>query len=98
VASAANDNGDPQPDKPVSPAVLVLAWLYTVVDLVSLYLALGAVAAGVVFDWKPGAWIAVCALFVHFAAHVTVGIVGYVQTMRRPWPSLPPLEDDDDDW
>jgi hypothetical protein len=33
-----------------------------------------------------------------FATRLGVGIVSYRQTMRRPWPKVPPVEDDDDDW
>jgi hypothetical protein len=33
-----------------------------------------------------------------FACHLAVGIVGYRHTMRRPWPKVPPIQDDDDDW
>jgi hypothetical protein len=34
----------------------------------------------------------------YFLTQLTVSIVGYRQTMRRPWPKVPPVEDDDDDW
>ncbi len=34
-----------------------------------------------------------------FATRLVVGIVGYRQTMRRPWPKVTPIhDDDDDDW
>ena len=33
-----------------------------------------------------------------FATRLVVGVVGYRQTMRRPWPKVPPVEDEDDDW
>jgi hypothetical protein len=33
-----------------------------------------------------------------FATRLGVGIVSYRQTMRRPWPKVPPAEDHDDEW
>jgi hypothetical protein len=32
------------------------------------------------------------------AAQVTIAVVHYRRTMRRPWPAVEPLTDDDDDW
>jgi hypothetical protein len=29
--------------------------------------------------------------------HLVRGVVHYRRTMRRPWPRVPPIEDDDDD-
>jgi hypothetical protein len=48
--------------------------------------------------WAPGIYLALGALTVHFVWHLVVGIVGYRSVMSRPWPQVPPLEDDDDDW
>jgi hypothetical protein len=31
-----------------------------------------------------------------FLTRLIAGIVVYRQTMRRPWPKVPPIEDDDD--
>jgi hypothetical protein len=33
-----------------------------------------------------------------FLTRLTIGIVSYRQTMRRPWPKVPPIEDDEDEW
>ena len=30
--------------------------------------------------------------------HLAVGIVDYRQAMRRPWPKVSPVEDEDDEW
>jgi hypothetical protein len=30
------------------------------------------------------------------SGHLVVGLVEYRRTMRRPWPQVPPLADDDD--
>jgi hypothetical protein len=32
------------------------------------------------------------------AAQVTISFVHYRRVMRRPWPAVPPVADDDDDW
>jgi hypothetical protein len=32
-----------------------------------------------------------------FGSRLVFVIVGYRQTMHRPWPKVPPIEDDDDD-
>ena len=48
--------------------------------------------------WTPGIYLALGALTVYFALNLVVGIVGYRRLMSRPWPQVPPLEDDDDDW
>jgi hypothetical protein len=46
--------------------------------------------------------LAVFLIFVGFigyvGTHVVMGIVHYRRTMRRPWPRVPPIEDDDDEW
>jgi hypothetical protein len=34
----------------------------------------------------------------YFLLNLVVGVVGYRSVMRRPWPRVKPLEDDDDDW
>lgn len=31
-------------------------------------------------------------------SHILAGVVQYRKTMRRPWPRVSPVEDDDDDW
>jgi hypothetical protein len=33
-----------------------------------------------------------------FAAQVAIAAAHYRRTMRRPWPAVEPLADDDDDW
>jgi hypothetical protein len=53
--------------------------------------------AGFVFGWRAGALIAVLALAASLVLHVVNGLVEYRRVMRRPWPSVPALEDDDDD-
>jgi hypothetical protein len=48
------------------------------------------------FDRRLAVFLALAAVIGLFLTHLTVGVVGYRQTMRRPWPKVPPLEDDDE--
>ena len=32
------------------------------------------------------------------AAQITIALIHYRRTMRRPWPAVEPLSDDDDEW
>jgi hypothetical protein len=45
-----------------------------------------------------GAYAAVGAIVVRFWIYLVVAIQNYRATMRRPWPKVAPLKDDDDDW
>jgi hypothetical protein len=42
-----------------------------------------------------GGWLAVASLAVGLAANVALSVVKYRRTMRRPWPQVAPLTDDD---
>jgi hypothetical protein len=33
-----------------------------------------------------------------FGTRLVVGVIEYRRTMRRPWPRVPPIEEDDDEW
>jgi hypothetical protein len=50
------------------------------------------------FDQRLGVFLMLAALIGFFLTHLIVGIVGYRQTMRRPWPKVPPVDDEDDEW
>ena len=45
-----------------------------------------------------GAWIMLGAVCGFVLMHLSVGLVFYRRTMNRPWPKVPPLVDDDDDY
>jgi hypothetical protein len=47
---------------------------------------------------RSGIFLVLGAVGVQMALHLVVGVVGYRQVMNRPWPSVPPLDDDDEDW
>jgi hypothetical protein len=58
-----------------------------------------AVLAGCLFalgNSRAGAWVAVTALVVGVPANLALSAVKYRRTMRRPWPAVQPLADDDD--
>ena len=45
--------------------------------------------------WRPGAFVAIGGAFLTFAWQLALGIWSYRRVMSRPWPKVPPLEDDD---
>jgi O-antigen/teichoic acid export membrane protein len=44
---------------------------------------------------RPAAWVAVGAVVAAFAANLALSVAKYRRTMRRPWPKVEPLSDDD---
>jgi hypothetical protein len=54
---------------------------------------LGGYAAA--FGWRPAAWILVAVVAATVAGHVLIAAIRYRRTMRRPWPRVEPLSDDD---
>jgi hypothetical protein len=74
-------------------------WMIIGVYLWSLagFVLYGSVFAGLVFESRRAAMIAIGAFATVLATHLLVSVVEYRRTMRRPWPDVPPLFDDDDD-
>ncbi len=60
--------------------------------------ALMSGGSSAVLGWRPGAWIMMAAVCGHIASNVLVGVTRYRDVMSRPWPDVPALTDDDDDW
>jgi hypothetical protein len=52
----------------------------------------------ILFAPRLGVFLMLAGVVGMFATRLGVGIVGYRQTMRRPWPKVPSIEEDDDDW
>jgi len=48
--------------------------------------------------WRPAALLLLIAVFGLSTTHLSVGVVAYRRTMSRPWPAVPPLTEDHDDW
>ena len=59
-------------------------------------LALFIGVALLIFSARLGVLLALVGFGGYVGMHLVVGIVGYRQTMRRPWPKVPPVEDDDE--
>jgi len=47
--------------------------------------------------WRTGAFVAVGAFGFRVTLDVAQGVIVYRRTMNRPWPSVRPLQEDDDD-
>jgi hypothetical protein len=60
------------------------------------FVLMGSASAALAFDSRLLALIAVAALALKFGTDLTVSIIQYRRIMRRPWPAVPPREDDDD--
>jgi hypothetical protein len=58
--------------------------------------ALGTGAFAAVLGWTPGVVLLLAGFAGHLAGHVALGVAGYRRVMRRPWPPVRPLADDDD--
>jgi putative effector of murein hydrolase LrgA (UPF0299 family) len=56
----------------------------------------GAVFAGLAFAWREAAYVALGAFVATLVVHVTVAIVNYRRVMRREWPKVEPIVEDDD--
>jgi hypothetical protein len=74
--------------------------------LVRLWGRLGNVTTGLILvgaalalaGWRAAAWLLVGALAAVTAGHLAISAVAYRRTMRREWPRVEPLPDNDDDW
>jgi hypothetical protein len=55
------------------------------------------ILVGLFLGWRAGAVVALIALCASLALHVMNGLIEYRRVMRRPWPQVEPLDDDDDD-
>jgi hypothetical protein len=60
-------------------------------------LLFGGVAT-VVFAPRLAVFLLLAGMIGLFATRFIVGVVEYRRTMRRPWPRVPPIDDDDDEW
>jgi hypothetical protein len=75
--------------------LLTFAKLYYNLALVGF---VAAVYSAVLFRSHVAAFVAIGCLVLNGAGHLAVGILGYRETMSRPWPKVPPIKNDDDDW
>ena len=56
----------------------------------------GGVFAGLGLQSRTAAYVALAGFIATLTVHVIVAVVYYRQVMRREWPKVEPLEDDDD--
>ena len=56
---------------------------------------MAAAACAALAGWRPAAWILPSALAALLATHLGVSAVAYRRTMRREWPKVAPVPDDD---
>ena len=54
-----------------------------------------AITAAVLFRWEPAAWAIVAIITAEFAVYFVIAVIVYRRTMRREWPKVEPLTDDD---
>jgi Na+/glutamate symporter len=71
-----------------------LSWALTALA-VSLFVAVGL---AVLLRSRIAAWAVVAIITAEFAIWLVTSIVVYRRTMRREWPKVEPLPDDEDDW
>jgi len=57
--------------------------------------AMLAAAPAAVAGWRPAAWILAGVVAAFVASHVVISTVAFRRTMRRPWPRVEPVPDDD---
>ena len=74
-------------------------WVWSAVSAYNLlFLVLyGSMFVGFVFESRVAAFVVVGALVATLTVHITVALLTYRHVMRREWPKVEPL-DDDDDW
>ena len=56
----------------------------------------GGIAAGFVFESRPAVFLVLATFLAMLAIHLLVSVLAYRQVMRREWPKVAPLTDDDD--
>jgi hypothetical protein len=87
VAAPSNPNAKP------SKLDYIRAWS----DLALMVPLLFGVLGGLLLGSRVGAIVALIALCASLTLHVMNGLIEYRRVMRRPWPRVEPLDDDDDD-
>jgi hypothetical protein len=85
------------PDEGQTSDLSTWAKLLSYALLVPFLLLYGSVFAGFLFESRTAALLALFGFLVMLASHVGGAVWAYRQTMRREWPQVGPL-DDDDEW
>ena len=61
-----------------------------------LYAAVAAAVFAAATDVTAVIWVVLAAVAARVAVHLGVAVVSYRRTMRRPWPAVEPLREDDE--
>jgi hypothetical protein len=75
----------------------VSGWAFQVLYLGFALLLSGGVLI-IAFDPPPAPFLLLAGAIGLFGTRLVFAVVEYRRTMRRPWPRVPPIEDDDDEW
>jgi len=78
--------------EPTPRWMVIWGYLYALVEFV--LFASGFV--GFAFQSRPAVYTAIAAFAAVLTLHLLAGVIEYRKTMRRPWPKVAPLVDDDD--
>jgi hypothetical protein len=78
--------------EPAPRWMVIGVYLYALVEFV----LSASVLVGFAFQSRPAVYAALGAFAVALTLHVLAGVIEYRRTMRRPWPKVAPLVDDDD--
>ncbi|HSK17038.1 MAG TPA: hypothetical protein VK915_12845 [Gaiellaceae bacterium] len=78
--------------KAASRLAIAVGWVLTLL----------LIGGGLVAVLVGPVWLLLAFLLVYagglFVLHLTIGIGSYRSVMRREWPKVEPLDDEDDDW
>ena len=66
--------------------------------LLGFELLLFAGVASVFFAPRLAVFLMLAGFIGFVGTHLVSGVIHYRRTMRRPWPTVPPIEDEDDEW
>jgi hypothetical protein len=58
----------------------------------------GSMFVGFAFASRVAAFVVLGALVATLMVHIAVALLNYRHVMRREWPKVEPLDDEDDDW
>ena len=78
---------------PSEPLPFSQAWRSIRNGLAAVLVISGVLALAL--DSAAAAWVAVASLGLAAAAQIAIAVIAYRRTMRRPWPQVAPLPDDD---
>jgi hypothetical protein len=88
------DHAPPGGARRTAPERVAIA-VYQVGSSGATLMMIGGMYAALV--WRPAAFVMLGGAIMQMMLHQAVGIIAYQRVMRRPWPAVTPLIDNDDD-